>query len=463
MIVIQNQVSNRIYISQIDDNGTFNFDENGSDNKFIEYVDDSNGYGSHFMAMLLTKSPLKVVATAYVENNSSEGFSGLEITNNIESGLNFVVNEDNHQMTISQESINALNGISYDEDFKVRLNSNKPVGADEFGKATIAEATSTSQLNKLDPDQDGRPNIFDGMNDGQELDNLNVENKTEGATLTDSLESSIMFMNLKIDYEDSATYTVTSNAIVVLEVVPRSSSSISSIRVAELTSTSGSSRLIHTNYQNSLIEQLPNGFTEVDAYPTEGTLWSANDYKLFKATNMEGSTVYTTLIRPNNNDFEPGDLVLLEVNLTDGSKEYYFNSINFKFQTIPVDTTTWTHGGDGSNGNPFNILDTGGRVFSWDNPDDETSGELTGLDYQFEIFYYKQNSEGNCDPHPDNQLGNMLIISDRESGTTDKNDISEAEIDAQGSDTKCIQVDIAGSYPYGDNSALKYYIKRQSW
>ena len=143
----------------------------------------------------------------------------------------------------------------------------------------------------MDPDQDGRPNIFDGMNNGQELDNLNVENKTEGATLTDSLESSIMFMNLKIDYEDSETYTVTDNAIVVLEVVPRSSSLISSIRIAELTSTSGTSRLIHTNYENSLIEQLPNGFTEVDTYPTEGTLWSANDYKLFKATNMEGETV----------------------------------------------------------------------------------------------------------------------------------------------------------------------------
>ena len=57
MIVIQNQVSNRIYISQIDDNGSFNFDENGSDNQYIEYVNDSNGYGSHFMAMLLTKSP----------------------------------------------------------------------------------------------------------------------------------------------------------------------------------------------------------------------------------------------------------------------------------------------------------------------------------------------------------------------------------------------------------------------
>ena len=140
---------------------------------------------------------MKVVATAYVENSSDEGFSGLEVTSNIESGLNFIVNEDNHQMTISKESINAHNGISYDEDFKVRLNSNKPVGADEFGKAAIAEATSTSLINQLDPDQDGRPNIFDGMNDGKEIDNLNAENKTEGATLTDSLESSIMFMNLK--------------------------------------------------------------------------------------------------------------------------------------------------------------------------------------------------------------------------------------------------------------------------
>ena len=131
MVVIQNQVSNRIYISQVNGSGEFSFDENGSDSQFIESVDDSNGYGSHFMAMLLKKDPLEVVATAYIENDTSEGFSGLKITDNIESELNFTVDEDNHQMTMTQESVNAIGGITYDENFKVRLDdSTKPVGAD---------------------------------------------------------------------------------------------------------------------------------------------------------------------------------------------------------------------------------------------------------------------------------------------------------------------------------------------
>ena len=451
MVVIQNQVSNRIYISQVDGNGEFSFDENGSDSKFIEYINDSNGYGSHFMAMLLTKSPLRVVATAYIENGSSEGFSGLKITDNIESDLNFSVDEDNSRMSMTQESINAIGGITYDENFKVRLSDNKPVGADEFGKAFISESETTSGINKLDPDEDGRPNIFDGMNDGSQLDNLDAENKTEGATLEDSLESSIMFMNLKIDYEYKDSFEVTDNAVVVLEVVPRSTSSISSIKVADLSGT----RLIHTNYQNSLIEKIPNGFTEIDTYPNEDTSWSASDYKLFKATNNEGNTVYTTLIKPNNNNFEPGDLILLEVNLSDGSKEYYFNSINFKFQTIPQNNTSF-EGGDGSTGNPLLIQPTGDKEFSWDNPDDEDSGELLGLSYQFEIFYY----ENSCN---NNQLGNMVVISDRESGVSGKNNVTNDEIDAQRPKSVCIQLDIAGSYPYGDNAALKYYIKRQDW
>ena len=36
--------------------------------------------------------------------------------------------------------------------------------------------------------------------DGAQLDNLVAETKTYAATLSDSIESSIMFMNLKIDY-----------------------------------------------------------------------------------------------------------------------------------------------------------------------------------------------------------------------------------------------------------------------
>ena len=301
------------------------------------------------------------------------------------------MDEDKGKMELSESNINDISGVSINKDFKVRLSSESPVGLANFGKSASSKTSSTSSTNKLDPDQDGRPNIFDGMNDGDKLDNLVAETKTEAATLSDSIESSIMFMNLKIDYESSHNYTVKDDATVVLEVTPRSSASISSIRVAELTLPPASAvRFVHTNYKDSTMLDLPNGFTPIDTYPTKGSSWLSNDYKLFKASNMSGTTVYTAVIQPGNNNFSPGDLILLEVNLTDGSKEYYFNTINFKFQTIPSDKSSWTHGGNGSRSTPFNILDTGGRVFIWEDPKDETGTALPGLDYKFEVFYYSQ-------------------------------------------------------------------------
>ncbi|RAP32473.1 hypothetical protein DID76_00065 [Candidatus Marinamargulisbacteria bacterium SCGC AG-414-C22] len=463
MIVIQNQISNRLYLSQLDADGTFHFSDNGTDAQAIQSVNHDGGYGNHFMVMLLQKDPLEVKAVAYLPGTSEEGYSGFQFSESFDQELQFNYNSDSASMTVSETHINDIAGLQVDEDFVVRLVNDTPAGATNFGKSTDSQTSTVSDINQLDPDQDGQPNIFDGMNNGSDLDNLSADNKTEGATVSDSIASSIMFMNLKIDLEDSTSFTVTDNAIIVLEVIPRSSASIHSIRVAELVTPSSSSiRLLHTNYQQSLMEKLPNGFTEVDSYPTEGSLWSADDYQLYQALNQDGDTVYTALIKPNNNQFEPGNLILLEVNLTDGSKEYYFNSINFKFQTIPTDQTNWTHGGNGSTASPYNILDTGGRVFTWDHPLDEFGTELEGLNYQFELFYYTDNS-GTCDPHVDYQIGTMQIIDFRVSDLANYNDISETEIDFAGSTTQCLQLDIAGSYPYGDNAALKIYLKRNSW
>ena len=459
-------MSNRLYFAQVESDGSFKFDADGAISKSIETVDHDSGYGDHFMMMLIKKDPLEMTAVAYLPGSTSEGYTGLKFSGNVNTPIALTVSESSNSMSFSESNLDSISGVSVNRELKVRLESSSPVGSADFGKSTASKTSSLSSINKLDPDQDGRPNIFDGMNDGANLDNLSVANKSEGATLSDSLASSIMFMNLKIDYESSHNYTITENAIVVLEVIPRNASIISSIRVAELSISSFPSiRLIHTNYKNALIEKLPNGFTAVDTYPAENSAWSADDYKLYRATNLTGETVYTTLIKPNNNNFEPGDLILIEVNLTDGSKEYYFNTINFKFKTIPVDQTSWTHGGEGSKSSPFNILDTGGRVFSWNDPLDETGIGLTGLQYQFELFFYSANS-GACDPNATYQMGSMVVLPDRQSGVSDKNDISETEIDQQTSGTtypKCLQVDIAGSYPYGDNSALKYFIKRNSW
>ena len=463
LIMAQNQISNRIYLTQIESDGTFKFNSEGAIHTSIETVDHPSGHGDHFMFTLIKKDPLELKAIAFQEDSTSEGYSGIKIDTSLSESIQFAYSESDHKITVSETQLNSVNGISINKDFKVRLSNGKPVGIDDFGKSEISKTTDKSSSNILDPDQDGRPNIFDGMNDGANIDNLSEANKTEAATISDSIESSIMFMNLKIDYEDKDSFTVTDNAVIVLEVKPKSTASISSIRVAELNiSSSGSIRLLHTNYKTAVIEKIPNGFTAIDTYPAENSNWSDNDYKLFKATNMTDEVVYTVLIKPKNNNFKPGDLILLEVNLTDGTKEFYFNSLNFKFQTIPTDQTNWTHGGSGSSNDPFKILDSGGRTFTWDNPLDETGIGLSGLSYKFEVFYYKETS-GACSPNYEAEIINMVIISDRESGVTDKNDISESEIDQAGSTTKCIQLDIAGSYPYGDNAALKYFIERNSW
>ena len=466
IILIQNQISNRVYMTPVDSNGSFKFNGDGAIHKAIQTVDHKDGYGDHFMIILLKKDPLEMTAVAYLPGSSSEGYSGLKIAQSLSSPIELSLNENKGKMELSETNLDNISGIEINKDFKVRLSNDAPVGQANFGKSNASKTSSTSSTNTLDPDQDGRPNIFDGMNDGAQLDNLVAETKTEAATLSDSIESSIMFMNLKINYDSTQNYKVKDYATVVLEVTPRSSASISSIRVAELTIPPASSvRFIHTNYKNATMFDLPNGFTALETYPAKNTAWSSNDYKLFKAKNMSDDTVYTAVIKPGNNDFSPGDLILLEVNLTDGSKEYYFNSINFKFETIPTDQSSWTYGGSGSESSPFNIDDIGGRVFAWSDPKDEMENALTGLDYKFEVFYYKANS-GNCDPTFTYQIDTNFNISDRQSGVVDKNDISEAEIDrfSSGSDvTKCIQMDISGSYPYGDNSALKYYFKRTSW
>ena len=62
---------------------------------------------------------------------------------------------------------------------------------------------------------------------------------------------------------------------------------------------------------------------------------------------------YLGVVDKINNTIEENEISILE----DKSKEYYFNTLNFKFQTLPTDQTTWSHGGSGSISSPFNILD----------------------------------------------------------------------------------------------------------
>ena len=198
IILIQNQISNRIYMTSIDSSGSFKFNSDGAIDKAIQSVDHKDGYGDHFMIILLKKDPFEMTAVAYLPGSSSEGYSGLKIAQNLSSPIELALNENKGKMELSEANLNSISGIEINKDFKVRLSNDAPVGHANFGKSDASKTSSTSSTNALDPDQDGRPNIFDGMNDGAKLDNLVADTKTEAATLSDSIESSIMFMNLSL-------------------------------------------------------------------------------------------------------------------------------------------------------------------------------------------------------------------------------------------------------------------------
>ena len=178
LIMAQNQISNRIYLTQIESDGTFKFNSEGAIHTSIETVDHTSGHGDHFMFTLIKKDPLELKAIAFQEDSTSEGYSGIKIDTSLSESIQFAYSESDHKITVSETQLNSVNGISINKDFKVRLSNGKPVGIDDFGKSEISKTTDKSSSNILDPDQDGRPNIFDGMNDGANIDNLSEANKT---------------------------------------------------------------------------------------------------------------------------------------------------------------------------------------------------------------------------------------------------------------------------------------------
>jgi hypothetical protein len=454
IVVMQNQGSKRVYLAEVKDN-EFEFDGANGMNQSLHTLDSDTTHGTKFMAMLLN-TDLEVAAVAIKESDADNAHTGIVVSKDVTVAVTFDLDAENKvmKMTNLDDSEAAI-----DTNYKVRLSESKPAGMNEkFGKTTGGE--NKPKVNPLDRDEDGRPDIFDGMNDGKVLDNTDITNKTEAKTSDDGgvVESSIMFMNLKKNIGD--VLSVTDDASVVLEVVPKEgkAGSIKEIKVAKMSS---GKRLVHKNYEDAVIAEKPEGFSS-STYPdtmSGSKTWKSEDYKLYEATNIEGVTVFTVLIKPENNDFKPGDLIVLEVTTTSETTEYYFSTINFKFTDIPVDTSTWGAGGSGALGTPYKILDTGGRVFSWTNPVDEDGVEVSGMEYRFELFHYKAIC---ADKTPGDQIGNMVTIDDRETGVANKNDISESEIDAHAT-AQCLQVDITAHFPYGDNAAQILHIERQKW
>ena len=99
-------------------------------------------------------------AVAYLPGSSSEGYSGLKISENLSSPIELTVNEDKGKMELSETNLDSISGIEINKDFKVRLSNDAPVGQANFGKSAASKTSSTSSTKYLDPDQDGETQYF---------------------------------------------------------------------------------------------------------------------------------------------------------------------------------------------------------------------------------------------------------------------------------------------------------------
>lgn len=432
---LQNRGSGRVHFIDLDENGEFTLPVTLSDQTL----------GKNFILGVVQKEPLTYIGTIYQtsSSNSELGYTGFDIEGSI-SDLAIEFDLNNFHGLV--QNIDTISSLNVNTDLKVRLDNTAPSGASNAGKGAHSKTTELNSVNSIDKDEDGVPDIFDAMNDGQHYDNANENNKVESTLSSDSLISAIMFTNLKIDEANEDDYTVTESAVVVIEVVPAPGSSITSIE----------SDLRHTHFNDSTLDRLPSSYTEVDTYGAENSLWSdsgSSGYTLYKALTPTSETRWTVLIKPNNNDFESGDLVRLKVTLASGDIEYYFVGFNFKFESIVDSTTTaWTSGA-GERNDPYEIPETGDLDLTWTLPQDEDGNDILGLSYQFELFYYDTD---------ENQIDSMTVYElpgeDITSGT-----LPSAYIDAKTPTPSFIQLDINARFPYGDNSANKIYFRRTGW
>ena len=175
---------------------------------------------------------------------------------------------------------------------------------------------------------------------------------------------------------------------------------------------------------------------------------------------MESKDIWTVFIKPNNNLFDVGNIIRLQANLVDGTSEYYWLTINFKFQEFEItDNTNWEYSGSGSTIDPYCILNTGERVFYWNAPQDETGADLIDLNYQFELFYLEKG-----DPE---SVVHTRYTEVQDIGTDIYTDQLTEETINKYQDVdpspNILQVDIKASYPYGDNTALILYMQRKEW
>ncbi len=432
-LLVQNQDTEKVYVADVESDGSFSVDVG---------IHEENEAGNVFFVSMVSGNRYVGAVVADYDSADTEVSTGVAIVGS-EADLNIAYDATKGVGVLSDSD----NTVTLNTVFKTRLNSEKPVGIESVGKGTSSQTSSLELANKLDKDQDGVPNIFDAMDNGQDLDNTDIDTSTAAIAGSSVVSQARMFMNYKIE-KDDADASVTRDALITIEVKASDASRITSI-VADS---------VHAHYENSVTAQFPDGFEDLDGYEAEVSWKDDTGYRLYHAKNMEDEHIWTVFIKPQNNDFVPGDLIRLKATLTDGTSEYYWVTIHFKFQETVRDTLSGLSG-DGTLDSPYCLANSGDQTFTWNKPIDSDGAELEELAYALELFYLERKdltSSVHKDTAHFESVGEDILT----------HTLTEAVIDRYASESPAatiLKVDIKGSYEYGDNAALMVFVARQSW
>jgi len=308
-----------------------------------------------------------------------EGYTGLEITGDTSVGT-LPFPDDPTAAPILPGDDADYDDDAVSDELVARLNDDGvPVGVPTFGRGEDAQGTpSQDELQGVDSDQDGMPNMFDADDDGDGT----IDDFDDDATLNpggDGVEISF-FMNLKIDDEQATAYF--SGDVPGIET----SLKTDTIITFEVQGTSALGKNITAARVIGPPSPAP-AYLATTTVPSAApaTLWSASSYAL----QPEGTNHFQQWVVPN--DFmNTGDTFTVELTFDDGTVGVYSRMINYVFKSIPKLINVGPPGALALFNGPTVITFDGTQdlAFEWAPPVDDFGALLTGLPYAFEVFYY---------------------------------------------------------------------------
>lgn len=262
-----------------------------------------------------------------------------------------------------------------------------PKGAGNNGKTVISSASinSVTLVTGSDKDQDGIPNLYDGDedNDGKPNGTSVVQSTKTVSGYSSNVESVYMSSNIWADHADPLeakelialrlhvvpqTGKETNIASVQCSGVPASISSVAEVRLADSLGA-------------------PNG------YPTEGSLWSASSYGLYKTTTLSPEQ-WIISIRPNE-DMSVGEFFTIKVTYTDATYEEFDLTIAYvltDWARITMYNNVALPDNEGTKSLPVVTTEDSTQI-EFAKPLDENGAILQGLTYS--VIYGESTQGGN--------------------------------------------------------------------